>query len=154
MLDMTLATGRLTSPFTSSWFLLAVALAGCATTGRSGHKVGKPKVDRCATQPENVRKACHQSAEETLQYARRLAVDDQICIDGVHRIEEPRGGCVIRAFVSSTASNGVKLEIREAPSGSKYEVMSEWWFAEEAIADVQLRVFGYLLAGESPDAIP
>jgi len=121
---------------------------------RGTHKVGKPTVDRCAQQPGDVRKACQRTAGEALEFARHLAVDDQLCIDGVHRIEEPRGGCVIRAFVSSTASNGVKLEIREAPGGSKYDVMSEWWFAEEAIADVQLKVFGYLLGGESPDAVP
>jgi hypothetical protein len=124
---------------------------GCATTRTGSHLVGKPKVDRCANQTGKAQRTCREERDAATAWARRLAVDDQLCIDGIHRIEEPMAGCKVRAFVSSVAPNGVKLEIRASPEGSKYTVMSEWWFAEEAIADVQLKAFGYLLPGETPE---
>ena len=128
---------------------LIVALTlgvGCATGGGGGRRlVGKPKIDRCAQQPTSAQRACAKAREKAVEFARRLAVDDQICIDAAHRIEEPGGACQVRAFVESTAPNGVKLEIREAPASSKYQINSDWWFAEEAIAELQLRALGYRL---------
>lgn len=125
---------------------VALSLSGCilATGGKVVRKVGPPQTDRCAQQPEIARKSCEREREEALSFARKLAVDDQVCIDGEHRIERPMGGlCTVRAFVESTAPDGVKLEIREAPPDSRYEVQSDWWFAEEALADIQLQVLGY-----------
>jgi hypothetical protein len=134
--------------------LVALSL-GCATSGKSGggggrRLVGKPKVDRCAQQPQPAQRACAAAREKAVEFARRLAVDDQICIDGAHTVEEPGGACTVRAFVESTAPNGVKLEIRDAPASSKYKIDSDWWFAEEAIAELQLRSLGYSLSEDEP----
>jgi hypothetical protein len=135
-------------------FTVLALLVGCATSGGGGGRrlVGKPKVDRCAEQPKSGQRGCEAAREKAVEFARRLSVDDQICIDGAHRIEEPGGACRVRAFVESTAPNGVKLEIREAPASSKYQIDSDWWFAEEAIAELQLRALGYALPGDEPAA--
>jgi hypothetical protein len=124
--------------------------AGCATGagGRHDRRVGPPKVDRCATQ--KARKACEAARFAAVEFSRRLSVDDQVCIDGRMRLDEPMRACKVRAFVESTAPNGVKLEIREAPMSAIYTQGSEWWFSEEALAEIQLRVLGYHL--DSDDA--
>ncbi|HEY3446288.1 MAG TPA: hypothetical protein VGK67_07975 [Myxococcales bacterium] len=130
--------------------LSAVALAGCATLNReqNSHMVGKPLVDRCAKQQIRPQKACERERDVAVEFARKLSIDDQVCIDGKQRIEEPMVNCKVRAFVSSAGKDGVKLDIREAPGGSKYVVGSSWWFAEEALADVDLHAQGYLLNEE------
>ena len=124
----------------------AVALAGCATLNREQNSkmVGRPTVDRCAKQQIREPKMCERDRDAAVEYAKKLAIDDQVCIDGKQRIEEPMVNCKVRAFVSSAGKDGVKLDIREAPGGSKYVVGSSWWFAEEALADVQLVALGYL----------
>lgn len=132
--------------------VLACALgSGCVSMGRGeigSHAVGKPKGDRCAQQQIRPQKACERDRDAAIEFARRLSVDDQVCLDGKQRIEEPMARCQVRAFVESTAPNGVKLEIREAPPSSKYGISSDWWFAEEALADIQLKALGYLVAEE------
>jgi len=124
---------------------LALMVVGCSTSGGGRRLIAKPRIDRCLQQPKPAQHACANAREKAIEFARRLSVDDQICIDGAHRIEEPGGACKVRAFVESTAPNGVKLEIREAPAGSKYPIDSDWWFSEEALADLQLRALGYAL---------
>jgi len=128
----------------------AIALAGCATLNREQNSkmVGKPVVDRCAAQQIRPQKACERDREQAVEFAMKLAVEDQVCLDGNQRIEEPMVNCKVRAYVAAAGKDGVKLEIREAPSGSKYTVGSAWWFAEEALADVQLHALGYLLNEE------
>jgi hypothetical protein len=121
--------------------LPVLLLAACATSG--GGKVGRPRVDRCAMQ--GARAACEMARAQATTYARRLAVDDQVCIDGKQRLEQAMEGCELRGFVESTAPNGVMVEIREAPSDSRYPRGTEWWFSEEALADLQLRALGYRL---------
>jgi hypothetical protein len=122
--------------------VLALLFAGCAAL-LGGHRVGAPSGDRCKGQPEGMRSSCEQARDAAVKFAHGLAVDDQVCIDGAHRLEEPLGDCRVRAFVESTAPDGVKLEIREAPADSKYPEGSDWWFSEEALGDIALRALGY-----------
>ncbi|MGC4119082.1 MAG: hypothetical protein QM765_31855 [Myxococcales bacterium] len=128
----------------------AVVLAGCATLNREQNSkiVGKPVVDRCAKQQIRPQKACERDRDEAVEFASKLAVEDQVCIDGHQRIQEPMVNCKVRAYVSAAGKEGVKLDIREAPGGSKYVVGTSWWFAEEALAEVQLKALGYLLESE------
>lgn len=127
-----------------------LVLASCVTSPQRGRTVGRPKIDRCEQQPRNLRARCERVRNDAVTFARRLSVDDQICLDGVERLEEPMGRCQVRAFVISTAPNGVKLEIRESPPDSRFTQGSEWWFAEEALAEVQLRAAGFPLPDDAP----
>lgn len=127
----------------------AGVLAGCAALNREADskRMDKPQVDRC-TKTVREPKMCERARETAMEFVSKLAVEDQVCIDGKQTIKEPMVGCKVRAYVSASGKEGVKLDIREAPGGSKYVVGTSWWFAEEALVDVELHAQGFLLPEE------
>jgi hypothetical protein len=128
-----------------------LGLSGCATLhgdGADRQHVGPPRVDRCA-QMGGSAQTCQKARKAALVMIRKLSVDDQVCIDGDHPLANPDRSCQVRGFVEEVAPNAVELEIRDAPPGSTYTAMSNWWFHEEALADLELRGTGYTLPGEA-----
>jgi hypothetical protein len=126
--------------------------AGCvhAPDGlKDTHVVGAPSVDRCAAQAgATLQEQCRAERDQALRWVHHLSVDDQICIDGLVPLETELRQCSVRGFVQDTAPEQVKVEIREAPPGSPYKDISDYWFNEQALADIQLRAKGYVLASD------
>lgn len=113
-------------------------------TGRSVRQVDAPKVDRCRAQADADRRSvCSEVRDQVMTYVRRLAVEDQVCLEGNSLVDGVTHRCKVRAFVADAAPGRVKLEIREAPPSSKYVTMADYWFAEEALADLHLKSLGF-----------
>jgi hypothetical protein len=127
----------------------ALALASCvhgADGLKDTHVVSAPSVDRCAAQAgATLQSQCRAERDVALRWVHRLSVDDQICIDGLVPLETELHNCSVRAFVQDTAPDQVKVEIRETPPGSPYKDISDYWFNEMALADLQLQAKGYAL---------
>jgi hypothetical protein len=134
---------------------LVVCLAGCPAAsvvynpdgpGKRPTKVGDPKIDRCAAQQNSGRrKDCEQDRVTALEWVRRLAVDDQLCLLGQPMGDGVRHDCKVRAFVCDVSPRSVKLEIREAAVGTRYQPMEDYWYTEKALADAYLKSMGYKL---------
>lgn len=132
-----------------------LALAGCGNfagafidtsgkAGRSMQRVEAPKVDRCSSQSDPERRAqCEEKRHSALAFVRKLAVEDQICLEGNSLLDGVTHRCKVRAFVTDASPRAVKLEIREAPPASRYRPMEDFWFAEEALADLYLKSLGF-----------
>ncbi len=122
--------------------LLALVFAGCTTV--SGTRIPPPQQERCARQSEErQRKSCEELRELAYKFARSLAVDDQVCLEGNPISDGVTRRCRVRAFVADVAQQNVKLEIRDAPHDSKYKPMEDYWFHEAALADMYLEGQGY-----------
>jgi hypothetical protein len=131
-------------------FALPLLALGCATAGHHSQRVGPPRADRCAAQsPASNRQACETARDTAVREVRKLAVDDQVCIDTVRELSDTSRACTVRAYVEGVAPNAVQLEIRDAPPGSRYAIDSEWWFEETALAEVELQALGYALPGDA-----
>ncbi|MFN7130446.1 MAG: hypothetical protein ACK4N5_00090 [Myxococcales bacterium] len=128
------------SPLLPLSLLLVLGALGCSRV----HKVGPPEQDRCARQStEAMRKNCEELRDQAFAFARKLAVDDQVCLEGNPIGDGVTSRCRVRAFVADVAQKNVKLEIRDAPPDSKYRPMEDYWFHEAAIADMYLVGFGF-----------
>jgi hypothetical protein len=132
-----------------------LALAGCShianafidTSGKAGRSVEwveAPKVDRCRALKDPDRRAdCEDKRQNALVFVRKLAVDDQVCLEGNSLLDGVTHFCKVRAFVADASPRNVKLEIRDAPPTSRYRPMEDYWFAEEALADLYLKSLGF-----------
>jgi hypothetical protein len=139
---------------------LLVTMAGCAT-GNGAFQAnpnnedplvaggvplikGPPK-DRCsALGKSGVRPGCDEARYLGTLYTRRLAVADDVCIEGGYG-DEVGPACKARATVIDTAPDRVKLEIRNAKPDSRW-FNSEGrhaWYEEGALVDLYLAERGY-----------
>jgi hypothetical protein len=130
--------------------LMVLALGGCAQVIERGklpdavQHVGSPAVDRCRAQPDRDRRAaCEQARDQALAFVEKLAVGDQVCLEGNSLLDGVTHRCKVRASVADASSHSVKLEIRESPPSSKYRQMDDYWFTEEALADVYVKSVGF-----------
>ena len=126
--------------------MVAPALHESDGPGKQPSKVGDPKFDRCEQQKDGRRrKDCEQDRHVAMEWVRRLSVDDQLCLAGQPMSDGITHRCQVRAFVCDVSPHSVKLEIREAPAGSRYEAMENYWYTEKALADLYLKSLGYTL---------
>ncbi len=136
----------------------ALGLAGCNalagafvdTSGKAGRgvpRVEAPKSDRCRAQADSDRRAdCQEKRDSALVFVRRLGVGDQVCLEGNPLLDGVTHRCQVRASVADAAPGGVKLEVRDAPPASRYRPMDDYWFAEDALADLYLKSLGFAAA--------
>jgi hypothetical protein len=134
--------------------LLALVFAGCTAaagvTPKHGdglvqpRKVG-PVADRCSSLADKGRaEECEQVRLEAIAQVRKLAVDDQVCLDGNPFSDGVTSRCKVRAFVEDVAPKSVKLEIRHADPGTGFEPMQDYWYHEDALVDLCLESRGFL----------
>lgn len=104
-----------------------------------------PLRDRCVQHGKSAaRGPCDEALYLATEYTRRLAVGDEVCLDGGYG-EEPTGACRARAAVIDTAPNQVKLEVRTARPDSRWfsAEMRHAWYEEGALVDLYLAERGY-----------
>ncbi|RKG89132.1 hypothetical protein D7V97_42570 [Corallococcus sp. CA053C] len=104
-----------------------------------------PPKDRCAALGKSsVRGPCDDALYLGSEYTRRLAVGDEVCLEGGYG-EEPGAACKARAAVIDTGTNRVKLEVRQARPDSRWfkSEMRHAWYEEGALVDLYLAERGY-----------
>jgi hypothetical protein len=104
-----------------------------------------PPADRCKVLGKSSpRPGCEDARYLGTEYTRRLAVGDEVCIEGGYG-EEPGSACKARAAVIDTGTNRVKLEIRGAKPDSRWfnAEMRHAWYEEGALVDLYLSERGY-----------
>lgn len=135
-----------------------VAVAGCKQVGpyqRDPNEedafisnvpvIRAPSQDRCAALGKSsVRGGCDDALYLAQEYARRLSVGDEVCLEGGFG-EEPGAACKARAAVIDTGPNRVKLEVRSARPDSRWfkSEMRHGWYEEGALVDLYLAERGY-----------
>lgn len=136
--------------------LAVLSAAGCRATadrerGATGlwdaaATVKGPAEHRCARfkSTSNAGKACADSLYLAELYVKKLAVGDQVCLEGGFG-DPPTTGCLARASVEDTSNQGVMLEVREASPSSKWKTKGshQFWFEEAALIDLYLADHGY-----------
>lgn len=138
---------------------LVLVLGGCATGNGAFERnpndedplVGSiplikgPEKNRCSTLGQSgVRPGCEEALYLGTLYTRRLAVADEVCLEGGYG-DEVGAACKARATVIDTAPERVKLEIRNAKPDSRW-FNSEGrhaWYEEKALVDLYLAERGY-----------
>jgi hypothetical protein len=137
---------------------LALGLSGCTSIGpyrpnpndedplySAVPVVKAPARDRCAALgASSARGACDEAKYLATTYTRRLAVGDEVCLEGTYG-EEPGAACLARAAVIDTGPNRVKLEVRGAKPDSRWfnVEMRHAWYEEGALVDLYLAERGY-----------
>ncbi len=137
---------------------LLLVLAGCTAIGpfrpnpndddpllSAIPRVKAPERDRCAMHAgSSVKSHCDEARYLGTEYTRRLAVGDQVCLEGGYG-EEVGPACLARAAVIDTAPNQVKLEVRTAKPDSRWfnVEMRHAWYEEGALVDLYLAERGY-----------
>ncbi len=105
-----------------------------------------PAEHRCARfkTTSNAGKACADSLYLAELYVRKLAVGDQVCLEGGFG-DPPGTGCLARASVEDTSNHAVMLEVRDAAPNSKWKAKGghQFWFDEAALIDLYLLDHGY-----------
>ncbi|MDY7232268.1 hypothetical protein [Hyalangium rubrum] len=104
-----------------------------------------PQVDRCSAHGKSAaRPGCDDARYLGTEYTRRLAVGDEVCIEGGFG-DEPGPACKARAAVVDTGNNRVKLEIRGTRPDSRWfnAEMRHAWYEEGALVDLYLAERGY-----------
>jgi hypothetical protein len=104
-----------------------------------------PETDRCkALGKSSPRPGCEDARYLGTEYTRRLAVGDEVCVEGGYG-DEPGAACKARAAVIDTGTNRVKLEIRGAKPDSRWfnSEMRHAWYEEGALVDLYLSERGY-----------
>ena len=105
--------------------------------------------DRCAALAEPQREQeCGQARVEAIRFVRKLAVEDQICLEGNPLGDRITSRCTVRAFVEDVGPKAIKLEIRETPPGSRFDPMHDYWYHEDALVDLYLESLGFLRKGQ------
>ncbi len=137
------------------WLLGALLLAsGCGAGlvyiaprdegNRYADRVADPKTDRCKAQKDYRRRdRCEQLREEARRFVARLAVDDQLCLEGQPMGDGVTRACAARGVVSDVGVNKVKVEVREVEPGGPYSPMQNLWFTEAALVDLYLKSAGF-----------
>lgn len=138
---------------------LLLAMAGCSTGHGAFQRnpndedplvggvplIRAPEQNRCVRLGESgVRPGCDDALYLGTLYTRRLAVPDDVCLEGGFG-EEVGPACKARATVIDTGPNRVKLEIRNAKPDSRWfnaEGRSAW-YEEGALVDLYLAERGY-----------
>ncbi|MBN1210394.1 MAG: hypothetical protein JXB05_36410 [Myxococcaceae bacterium] len=104
-----------------------------------------PRTNRCAAHGKSsVRSSCEDALYLATEYTRRLAVGDDVCLEGGYG-EDVGPACQARAAVIDTGPNGVKLEIRSTKPDSRWfnAEMRHAWYEEGALVDLYLAERGY-----------
>jgi len=133
---------------------LALVLSGCGAGlvyvpprdegNRYADRVEAPKTDRCAAQKGARRQEdCARVRDQALRFVGKLAVDDQLCLEGHPMADGVLRSCKARGFVSDVGANKVKVEVREVEPGGKYRPMQNLWFSEAALADLYVKSAGF-----------
>jgi hypothetical protein len=106
--------------------------------------VRAPSPDRCAAHVGTRRGACAEGRTLGQVYVRRLAVGDEVCLEGGFG-DPPQRACAARAAVADAAVNRVLIEVREARPGSPWfsAEQRQFWFEEGALVDLYLKDHGY-----------
>lgn len=139
---------------------LLLAVVGCAAGNNSAFQpnpnsedplvgtvplIKAPAQDRCKSLGKSgVRPGCDEARYLGTLYTRRLAVADEICLEGGYG-DEVGPACKARAAVIDTGPDRVKLEIRNAKPDSRW-FNSEGrhaWYEEGALVDLYLAERGY-----------
>lgn len=113
--------------------------------GSSVPYVKAPQVDRCSSHKKSAAGAsCEDARYLGTEYTRRLAVGDEVCLEGGYG-DDVGPSCKARAAVVDTGPNGVKLEIRSAKPDSRWfnSEMRHAWYEEGALVDLYLAERGY-----------
>jgi hypothetical protein len=108
-------------------------------------RVQAPARDRCAGHAgSSVKGPCDEARYLGTLYTRRLAVGDEVCLEGGYG-EQLGPACLARAAVIDTAPNEVKLEVRSTRPESRWfnEEMRHAWYEEGALVDLYLAERGY-----------
>ncbi len=102
-----------------------------------------PAKDRCASR-SGAQPGCAEARYLGTLYTRRLAVADEVCLEGGYG-DEVGPACKARATVIDTAPNRVKLEIRNARPDSRWfnSEGRHTWYEEGALVDLYLAERGY-----------
>lgn len=123
----------------------ALMAAGCIKNPNATATVKSPQASRCARHGESsVRGTCDEAMSLAQLYVRRLAVGDEVCLEGGFG-EMPGPACLTRAAVTDVGQNLVHLQIREAQPGSRWfnQSMRNVEFEEGALVDLYLAERGY-----------
>jgi hypothetical protein len=144
--------------------LFALVLGGCLAPaalvpmphnqdgGRRPARVG-PISNRCPRLVEpNREKECEQIRFDAINFVRRLAVDDQLCLQGNPLSDGVTGRCKVRAFVEDVGPKSIKLEIRHADPGTGFQPMADHWYHEDALVDLYLDSWGFEARPPEPAA--
>ncbi len=108
---------------------------------RDNHRLG-PKADRCAGVDQGIRDICKRVRDEASTFVAKLAIDDQICLEG-KAMDQPLANCTVRAYVADVSAEAIKLEVRDAPRSSRFKLMDEYWYHETALIDRYLVMAGF-----------
>jgi hypothetical protein len=131
-----------------------VMVAGCVSARDPGSSLDvrrvptyeAPKEDRCAKfkRGGSAATACDEARYLGQVYVRRLAIGDEVCLEGGFG-DPPGGACLARAAVADTGTNLVLLEVRQARPDSRWfqKEQSQFWFQEGALVDLYLADHGY-----------
>ncbi|MBU8900261.1 hypothetical protein DRW03_24695 [Corallococcus sp. H22C18031201] len=107
--------------------------------------VKAPASTRCAAHGKSsVRASCDEALYLGTEYTRRLAVGDEVCLEGGYG-EQVGPACKARAAIIDTDTNMVKLEVRSAKPDSRWfnAEMRHAWYEEGALVDLYLAERGY-----------
>lgn len=118
---------------------------GATPFERGAHTVAAPPQNRCTKHgTSSIRGPCDEATYLAQTYVRRLAVGDDVCLEGGFG-DEPGAACQARAAVVDVGTNTVLMEIRKAQPGSRWydHVMSQVWYEEGALVDLYLSERGY-----------
>ncbi len=137
---------------------LMLALSGCSSIetrpdphaedplfGSSIPTIKAPQANRCVAHGQSsVRPGCEDALYLGTEYTRRLAVGDEVCLEGGYG-DEPGSACKARAAVIDTGTNRIKLEIRSTRPDSRWfnSEMRHAWYEEGALVDLYLAERGY-----------
>jgi hypothetical protein len=139
---------------------LLLAMVGCAAGSNSAFQpnpnsedpltgtvplIKAPAKDRCKSLGKSgTRPGCDDARYLGTLYTRRLSVGDEVCLESGYG-DEVGPACKARAAVIDTATDRVKLEIRNAKPDSRW-FNSEGrhaWYEEGALVDLYLAERGY-----------
>jgi hypothetical protein len=107
--------------------------------------VPAPSISRCERMDQPaVRSHCNDALLVAQVYARKLAVGDEVCLEGGFGTP-PTARCLARAAVVDTAADKVLVELRDARPGSTWfeKIQHQVWFQEGALVDLYLAESGY-----------
>lgn len=134
---------------------LALLSMGCvhmvgSTVGRVIDEQRTPRIpgperDRCQKLGKGAaRGRCDEAKYLAEIYVRKLAVGDQVCLEGGFG-EQPTGACLARAAVIDTGSNALLVEVRDAKPDSRWakREIEGYWMEETALVDLYLAEAGY-----------
>lgn len=150
---MKLSVLGLAALFTSGCVAMgAAATGGTAEKDRgtggmfhSAPEIAAPARDRCEGLGPKRKESCEQVRYVATNFARKLAVTDEVCLEGGIADPVVGGSCLARAVVMDTATGKVLVEIRDAKPDSKWfdKVQRQFWFAEGALSDLYLAEEGF-----------